>query len=276
MPPNVIASPARSRLFLEQEMPRAELIPFAAGEVAVFSTRSPGKETPNEDAAGLIPFGERSGILAVSDGAGGSRGGGDAARLTLEALAAALQRAAAAGEGLRTAVLNGIEQANAAVTELGTGAAATVSVVGIDDGAARPFHVGDSVILVTGQRGRLKHVNISHGPVGYAVEAGLLDESEALHHEERHVVSNLVGSTEMRIEIGPRVRLARRDTILLASDGLSDNLYVEEIVERVRMGRLEPAARGVADLCRRRMTAGGGSRPCKPDDLTFILYRPNG
>ena len=33
------------------------------------------------------------------------------------------------------------------------------------------------------------------------------------------------------IDVGPPVRLAARDTLVVASDGLCDNLLVEEIVE---------------------------------------------
>ena len=40
------------------------------------------------------------------------------------------------------------------------------------------------------------------------VEAGWLDEEEALHHEDRHIVSNMIGAPNMRIEIGSVVRLA--------------------------------------------------------------------
>ena len=113
-------------------------------------------------------------------------------------------------------------------------------------------------------------------PVGVdlvVVQSGLLDEQEALHHDERHIVSNVVGAVDMRIEIGPEVELARRDTLLLATDGLLDNLTPEEIVEMVRKGPLGPAARRLAAVARARMERPEGGRPSKPDDLTFVLFR---
>ncbi len=30
-----------------------------------------------------------------------------------------------------------------------------------------------------------------------------MKEEDAIHHEERHVISNVIGSDQMRIEIGP-------------------------------------------------------------------------
>ena len=77
-------------------------------------------------------------------------------------------------------------------------------------------------VLVTGGLGKIKLLTVSHSPVGMALESGLLDEAEAMHHEERHIVSNVVGSAGMRIEIGAKRKLAPRDTVLLASDGLAE------------------------------------------------------
>jgi len=129
------------------------------------------------------------------------------------------------------------------------------------------------VIMVVGQRGKLKLLTVSHSPVGLGVEAGFLDEEEALHHHERHVVLNAVGSSGMRIELGAPLELARRDTLLVASDGLTDNLAVEEIVAGIRKGPLERVVSGLAARARERMVGRGAGVPSKPDDLTLLVYR---
>jgi serine/threonine protein phosphatase PrpC len=139
----------------------------------------------------------------------------------------------------------------------------------------RTYHVGDSAILVTGQRGKLKLQTIPHSPIGYAVEAGLMNEEDAIRHEARHVISNVIGLEQMRIEIGPVVEMARRDTLLLATDGLLDNLLPSEIVELVRSGPLEEAVSDLVEEAQRRMTSQLGAAPSKPDDLTVIAYRPS-
>jgi serine/threonine protein phosphatase PrpC len=128
-------------------------------------------------------------------------------------------------------------------------------------------------MLLVGQRGKVKLQTISHSPVGYAVEAGYLDAEEAMLHEDRHYVTNTLGSPDMRIEIGTPVAMAARDTLLLASDGLFDNLYVGEIVDLVRKGPLVDAAARLLATCRGRMAAVQEGRPSKSDDLTFVLYR---
>jgi serine/threonine protein phosphatase PrpC len=254
-------------------MAEAEVASFAGGAAAVFSARCPDKATPNEDAAALIPFGDGTGVLVEADGVGGETAGERAARLAVEAMTQTVAEASAQGHMLRTAILNGFEQANQSVQELGLGAATTLAAVEIDHGVMRPYHAGDSTILVVGGRGRVKLQTVSHSPVGYAVESGLLTPLDAMQHADRHLVSNVVGTPAMRIEIGPSLKLSPRDTILLASDGLHDNLHDEEIIERLRKGPLPHAIGRLADDARRRMNSPDGEQPCKPDDLTLVVFR---
>jgi serine/threonine protein phosphatase PrpC len=255
-------------------MSAPELRPTAGGTVALFSSRCPGKETPNEDAAVVLPLDGDSAVLAVADGVGGEAAGERAARIAVETLRDCVEEASRDGTLLRTAILDGIERANRAVRDLASGAATTLAVAEIREGRVRPYHVGDCVILLTGQRGRIHLQTVPHSPVGYAVEAGVLNEADAMHHEERHVVSNVIGTPEMRIEIGHSRRMRPRDTLLLASDGLADNLHVEEIVERIRKGPLESAAAALASDSAERMRRPVEGLPSKPDDLTFLAFRP--
>jgi serine/threonine protein phosphatase PrpC len=270
---------ALGAVLAEAQMAEVAAFEFAGGTAAVFSTSSPNKLTPNEDVAAVLPTGPHGGILAVADGLGGHAGGEQASRLAIEAIQKAIQEAVHAAEGgepeqLRGAILNGVEAANREVCQLGLGAATTLALVEIQDRTIRPYHVGDSAILLTGQRGKLKLQTIAHSPIGYAVESGLIDEKEAIHHEHRHVISNVIGSDQMRIEIGSPTEMARRDTLILASDGLLDNLLPSEIVDIVRSGPLDEAVAELVSEARRRMATSGGDSPSKPDDLTVIAYRP--
>lgn len=245
----------------------------AAGAAAVFSLRCPDKPKPSEDCAAIIDFGSDASVLAVADGLGGLPAGDQASRVAIERLRDALSEAFAAGLPLRTGILNGFEDANRAVLELGLGAATTMAVVEIQQAAVRPYHVGDSTVLIVGQRGKIKLQTVSHSPVGYAIEAGLLDQAEAMHHEHRHLISNMIGSADMHITIGPTIELASRDTVLVASDGLTDNLHLAEIIDRIRKGSIEQAAAALAQDSLARMTNPAPEEPSKPDDLTAIVFR---
>jgi len=104
----------------------------------------------------------------------------------------------------------------------------------------------------------------------------MLCRDAAMHHKDRHIISNAVGLTEMRIEIGPGIRLKTHDTVLLATDGLFDNLYIAEIIARVRKGPLGVAVENLVDLAITRMMEAGAELPSKPDDLTLIAFRQSG
>lgn len=233
-----------------------------------------GEEHANEDALAIVEVSPEHHLLLLADGVGGLPAGSQASALAIDGLIEAIQVALFEGQPLQHGIVTGFDQANGAICERGGGGASTLAVVEVDHGQLRTYHAGDSGVLVTGQRGRLKLMTIAHSPVGYAQEAGYLTEVEAIHHEERHVVSNLLGSSDMRIEIGQRFELARFDTVVVGSDGLFDNLLSDEIANVIRSGDIEETARELAVRTRVRMEQPEPDKPSKLDDLSFILYRP--
>lgn len=257
--------------FLEAELDEPQLLKTTCGEVAVLTRRSPGKTATNQDAVLVLPVGSDRLVLAVADGMGGHADGEKAARTCLEAVARHLDGAVAP---LRHAILDGIESGHRAVFGLPSDAGTTLILTEIGPDHVRCYHVGDSSALLTGQRGKLKLQTVAHSPTGYAVEAGLLDEEEALAHADRHLVLNAIGLDGMHIELGAQHALAKRDTLVLASDGLTDNLSTDEIIEAVRKGSLKHAAGRLADVATERMSGAEVDRPSKPDDLTLVVFRP--
>jgi serine/threonine protein phosphatase PrpC len=248
-------------------------VTVAGGQLVAFSAPSPDRSTENEDAIAVIPYGPQAAVLVVADGAGGLPAGSLASQTAVRTLVEQLTVAGEKTIMLRTAILDGIEAANAAVLNLANGAATTFTVVTIEGLIARAYQIGDSEALIVGQRGLIRLQTPVQSPTGQAVEAGFLNEREALHHHERHLVSNFLGTPSMRIDIGAEVRLNPRDTVLVASDGLMDNVLVAEIIERVRKGPLDKAADAVIGLARRRMAGTEAEQPSKPDDLSVILFR---
>lgn len=248
-------------------------IELAGRAVEVRTIRSLIKLTPNEDAALVMPVGDDALVLAVADGLGGSPAGGEAARLVVETLATALSGPEVATDTLRTTILDAIEAANRTLIEMGRRGTTTLVVAEIVGRQLRSYHIGDSELLVFGQRGRIRMRIVPHSPTGFAIEAGLLDEKEAMRHEERHIVFNVVGAPSMSIDISAPIRLAARDTVLLASDGLLDNLFAEEIVSIAQSGPLPDAMSRLVATSLERMLMLTGDHPGKPDDLTIVLSR---
>jgi serine/threonine protein phosphatase PrpC len=253
--------------------PDSQSAEVGGGSVVAFTERAPDKDTENEDTIAVIPWGPESVVLVVADGAGGLPAGKRASMTAVSSLVEALSVAMSETVVLRTAILDGIEAANEAVMRLANGSATTLTVVTIEGQIARSYQIGDSEALVVGQRGRIKLQTTAHSPTGFAVEAGFLDEREALHHAERHLVSNFIGTSDMSIDIGAPVELQPRDTVLVASDGLMDNVHLEEIIAHIRKGPADAGVDAVVELARKRMLSNNGKEPSKPDDLSLIVFR---
>ena len=256
--------------FLETAAPGASDVVTAGPGDAVYEThRSPDKETSNEDGLLVLSVDATRAVLAVADGLGGHAAGSTASRIALEQLSDSVLRAVGEGRELRDGIIDGFELANQEVLGLGTGAGTTLAVVEISGAQLRTYHVGDSSIIHCGGGGKLKHQTILHSPTGYMVESGMMSAEDALTHEERHLVSNIVGSRRMSIDIGSARPIAARDTVLVASDGLFDNFDAAAIVAAVRKGALPRATTELVARCRERMATDG-----KADDLTVITWRP--
>lgn len=254
-------------------MSEAEVHPFGTGLIVVFSNKAPGKESINEDSAAIIPYLKDSGVLVVADGAGGLPSGAKASEIAITNLRNSMKACLKKDLPLRTAIMDGIEKANSQIQSLSIGAGTTISVAEIVGNTIRTYHVGDSQIMVVGQKGKLKMQTMSHSPVGYAMEAGFIGDNEALMHDERHIVSNLLGYPDMRIEVGTQMELSAKDTVIVASDGLYDNLATDEIVEECRKGQLDDICKAVTATCYQRMSEPLENQPSKIDDLTIILFR---
>jgi PPM family protein phosphatase len=268
---------SEARTYLNADMVEPDVFELAGGTAAVLSCRRPEKATANEDAAAVISAGEGTAVLVVADGCGGMASGEQAARIAVECLTSSIAAAAGAeGQALRAAILDGVDAANRQILDLKTGAGSTLAVVQLENGQARPYHVGDAQILLIGGRGKVKLLTTSHSPVGYAVEAGMLEEHEAIGHEERHLVSNYLGSEAMHVEMGSGRKLSTQDGLLVASDGILDNLLLEEIIALLRSGTAEKAAAKIAAVASERMRNAQDGKPHKPDDLTLIVFSQRG
>ena len=275
MTPSMAQSFLSHTAYIDADMDGCETMPFLQGTAVAYSARSPEKESrPNEDGALILALDQGRGVLAVADGMGGHPQGDLASQLALESIARSIGEAEEQGHDLHDAIMKGFDAANTNVLTHATGAGTTLVVVTIEDQTIRTYHAGDSIVMLFGQRGRLRLQTTPHSPVGFAVEAGLLDEREAMHHEARHIISNFVGTPQMKIDVGSPLTMKQRDTLFIASDGIFDNLLPDEIVENARRGSMDRCGVMLAATCRERMMNPIEGRPSKFDDVTFLMYRP--
>ena len=254
-------------LLCGQNLAEPRKVDLKAGQAVVFSRPQGGQSGANEDALGIIETRDGGVCLAVADGVGGLPRGLEAANLVISLLAdTTLNKDQPLQER--------IEAANQQLLKELPSAATTVTAAEINNNMANVCHAGDSTLLAVGQRGRIKLKTQCHSPVGIK-EANGLDEKEALFHPQRHLLNNMMGDPAMWLEKQEGIELAARDTVLLGTDGLWDNLFLSEIVELIRAGELIDSAEKLAQTVIERMDTPVTGQPSKPDDVSFILYRPN-
>ena len=250
-----------------QDLAEPQSVGLHSGHAVVFSRSHGGQCGVNEDALGVFEGADGQICLAVADGVGGLPRGLEAATLVIDLLAKA-------SPSKETPLESRLQTANQTLLVQLPNAATTVSVAEIADSTLINCHAGDSTTLVVGQRGRIKLKTQAHSPVGIK-EANGLDEKEALFHPQRHLLNNMIGDPALWLEKQDTLELAFRDTVLLGTDGLWDNLFLSEIVELIRVGELFASAQKLAETVIQRMDHPVTGLPSKPDDVTFILYRPS-
>ena len=243
------------------------------GQAVGFTIESPDKASGNEDAYAIVDYGDDTCALIVADGAGGLPNAKQASETAILAVLDTLATARDAGIALSAVLGAAVTAANDAIMAQRNGSATTLTAVAIEGRAGRCFHVGDSAALVAGQRGAVRFRTVGHSPVSFATAAGLLTERQAMFHIDRHIVSNFVGNPLMRIDISDSFALAARDTVLVCSDGLTDNLLTDEIVAIMRCGPLADVVPALIQAASQRMLAFADDQPSKPDDLTLVVFR---
>lgn len=245
---------------------------FSFASVAMATISNSGHGPNNEDAAGVFAFTDQSGIAIVADGAGGLPAGGAASKQMINVINQAIKSLQSNnGTTPREIVIDSIFKANKKILNKKNGSGSTVAIALIENNKVQPIYVGDSVIIVTGQRGRIKYINFPHSPIGFLYRGGIGVSNPKQLAQFSHVVSNLLGTQEMFIELGSSISLSKHDTVLVCSDGLSDIIETRDIIELIRTGTLERAANRLFEKVKELIA----TKYLEHDDITFCLLRRN-
>ncbi len=241
------------------------------GILSISTEKMDGRQGPNEDSCACFLL-KDSLVMAVADGVGGHSHGDEASKLVLRVLKDFLAKLEDDKDmQVRSAILDAFEAANLSLLENFPQAATTLAVLQATQSTYRSYHVGDSSAFCFGRRGKLKYQTLSHSPTDYGIQAGLLNEQQAIEHEERHFVLNVLGSKDMRIDVGPVMDRASKDVLVLCSDGLTDNLTLEEMAQTVLSSSKTLIASNLFLNAKKRMQAESTLRGnIKPDDLTLL------
>lgn len=203
-------------------------------------------------------------LLAIADGMGGHAAGEVASKIvisTMEPLDEDRRIDDLMG-ALRDAVAeanHGIADAVAQKNEL-EGMGTTLTALRFVGGQVGLVHVGDSRAYLL-RNNLLTQITHDDTYVQYLVDSGKLTPDEAKDHPRKSVILRALLGTEVEPDVS--IREARNgDRYLLCSDGLSDVVSTDTILETLRITDVQECADRLVELALR----GGG-----PDNVTVIV-----
>jgi protein phosphatase len=209
----------------------------------------------------------RSVFAIVSDGVGGHRAGEVAAEMAVENISHLVAQSDASQP---VQILdNAIQVTSDAIVSNGKddtqrlGMGTTCACAWVIGDQLFTASVGDSRIYLLRNAG-LMQLTVDHTWVQEAVERGILDPKDARNHPNVHVIRRYLGSSktpqaDIRLRLAANetdtqsrsnqgLRLHPGDLLLLCTDGLTDVLKDEEIIQAVRGQELPTAVQALVDL----------------------------
>lgn len=259
-----------SWVYIDQTMTEPQFLMLPTAETAVFAKKGDHKLS-NEDSVLVYDLGKKGIVLAIADGVGGHSHGGEASKIAIETLRDILTTDSIFST-VRESIIRSFDEANRKILDTYEDAATTLIVAEILGSSVRFYFAGDSLALIASGRGRLKYRVYGHNPIDYGILAGVFNELTYDPFGMRHMVTNVVGSQDMQIQVGSFLELSPQDTIILGSDGLFDNLPTKEIASALGPRETSEVADKLALKVKQRMES---EEPeyAKPDDVSFVIYR---
>ncbi|MGT2930150.1 Stp1/IreP family PP2C-type Ser/Thr phosphatase [Streptococcus dentasini] len=174
-------------------------------------------------------------LIILADGMGGHRAGNIASELTVTDLGKAWEALDFTDlSQIRDWMIDIIEKENKKIHELGKeesyrSMGTTIEAVAVVDNAALYAHLGDSRIGLI-RNGQYQQLTTDHSLVNELLRAGQITEEEAATHPQRNIITQSIGQqSPIELDLGVQ-QLEAGDFILMNSDGLTNMISSETIV----------------------------------------------
>ena len=200
-------------------------------------------EQVNQDGFVIISDDDTLRCVIVIDGMGGHQGGEKATEEVVKTCKKYLDNFKY--KDLRLTLLDVLEESDQRIKNLKIGAGATVTAIEIGQNFVRFYNAGDAFGLLIGARGKLKFKTVEHSPLGFGIEAGIVDRSNDFI--ESHTVSNGLGLDPMRVEISQKMEIKSNDLVLISSDGILNNFTITELIQEMIEGDYSQRMKNLID-----------------------------
>jgi len=244
--------------------------------LAVGQRTDPGRvRDHNEDNLAVVPpegvpadaLRRKGHLFLVADGMGGHAAGATASGIAVQEVMRAYYEDDS--DDLRASLERAFRLANVAIFDRSrdsltyAGMGTTLVVIVCQDSRMLIANVGDSRAYLI-RDGGIRQLTQDHSWVAEAVRQGTLSAEQARYHPRRNVITRSLGNRpDVEVDFSEEGLLAG-DTLVLCSDGLSGQVYDEEIRDVVLALEPQEAAEHLVSLANER----GG-----PDNITVVIVR---
>jgi protein phosphatase len=227
------------------------------------------KRKHNEDYQGFFRLGDDEILAIVADGMGGHASGEVASRMAVEIIQEVYSKERVDQEVL-DALKSAFEVANFSILQKsleqdelnGMGTTATVLIIKGDQTFVG--HMGDSRVYLF-RDSSVTQLTRDHSMVNRLVEQGVLSKEEASRHPQRNVIYKALGvNRDADLDLIGPMSVQGHDSFLLCSDGLTNLVTDEEMLEMVKKEKPQKACTKLVQLANKR----GGD-----DNITIQILR---
>ncbi len=199
----------------------------------------------NQDAYAVGEFSDEVVWSVVCDGMGGAAGGNIASALAVKVISDKINasyRDQMRDGSIKNMLDSALTAANIEVFDFAEaqpelrGMGTTVVCAIVRDNQAYIAHAGDSRAYVI-NNGSIRQITTDHSMVQDLLLRGKITPEEAEHHPNKNIITRAVG-VDKGIEIDfEQIDLDDKDTLLLCTDGLSNYVSNEEMLELMSDGK---------------------------------------
>ncbi|MDE6658546.1 MAG: Stp1/IreP family PP2C-type Ser/Thr phosphatase [Eubacterium sp.] len=198
----------------------------------------------NQDAYAVGEFPDEVAWAVVCDGMGGHAGGNIASALAVKVISDKINasyRENMRDSSIRNMLDSALTAANMEVYDMAEadpelrGMGTTVVCAIVKNGYAFIAHAGDSRAYI--YDGELRQITTDHSYVQTLVDIGKITQEEAEHHPNKNKITRAIGAEKI-IDIDfDEVELNDEDVLILCTDGLSNYVSSDEMINEVQDGK---------------------------------------
>lgn len=220
----------------------------------------------NEDTFGVLE-GKYFNLFIICDGMGGHNAGEVASKMAKDTILHTMENDL--HDSPVEALVAAIKDANQKIFERSasektmSGMGTTVTTAVSYDGKLDIAHVGDSSLYII-RDNEIKKITKDHSFVQELVDSGRISQADAKHHPNKNIITRAVGTNAEVAVDTYRLNTRKDDFFILCTDGLTDYLSDEEILNEVTSHEnKKDSIAALAEIAKER----GGK-----DNITLVIF----